>query len=77
MNARIHFANIAPDYCFVQPQSGYNELEWSKVKMTTSLGILHHTPLLILMQDVIIRTQIEAMGARPPSLAVTAPIASF
>ena len=29
------------------------------------------------MHDVIILTQIEAMGARPPSLAVAAPVASF
>ena len=29
------------------------------------------------MYDVIIRSQNEAMGARPPSLAVAAPIASF
>ena len=36
-----------------------------------------NTPLLILMHDVIILTQNEAMGARPPSLAVAAPIASF
>ena len=36
-----------------------------------------HTPLLILMHDVIILTQNEAMGARSPSLAVAAPIASF
>ena len=26
---------MAPDYYFVQPQFAYNELEWSKIKMTT------------------------------------------
>ena len=35
------------------------------------------TPLLMFMHDVIIRTQNEAKGERPPSLAVAAPIASF
>ena len=24
---------MAPDYYFFQPQLGYNELEWSKIKM--------------------------------------------
>ena len=37
----------------------------------------YYTPLLVLMHDVIILTQNEAMGALPPSLAVAAPIASF
>ena len=32
-NANIHCANMAPDYYFVQ--FGYNELEWSKIKMAT------------------------------------------
>ena len=36
-----------------------------------------YTPLLIFMHDVIILTQNEAMGARSPTLAVAAPIASF
>ena len=36
-----------------------------------------HKPLLIFMHDVIILTQNEAMGNRPPPLAVAAPIASF
>ena len=35
MNANIHCANVAPGYYFVQPQFGYNELEWSKIKMAT------------------------------------------
>ena len=35
MNANIHCTNMAPDYYFVQPQFGYNELEWSKIKMAT------------------------------------------
>ena len=26
---------VAPDYYFVQPQFGYSELEWSKIKMAT------------------------------------------
>ena len=39
--------------------------------------VYSYTPLLILMHDVIILTQNEAMGARSPSLAVVAPIASF
>ena len=30
INANTHCANMAPDYYFVQPQFGYNELEWSK-----------------------------------------------
>ena len=29
MHANIHCANMAPDYYLVQPQFGYNELEWS------------------------------------------------
>ena len=37
--------------------------------MTWLLETVDNTPLLILMHDVIILTQIEAMGARPPSLA--------
>ena len=37
----------------------------------------HNTPLLIFMHDVIILTQNEAIGARPPPLAVAAPMASF
>ena len=32
MHANIHCANMAPDYYFVQPQFGYDELEWSKIK---------------------------------------------
>ena len=36
-----------------------------------------YMPLLILMHDVIILIQNEAMGALPPSLAVAAPIALF
>ena len=35
MNANIHYANMEPDYYFVQPQFGYNELKWSKIKMAT------------------------------------------
>ena len=34
-DANIHCANMAPDYYFVQPQFGYNKLEWSKIKMNT------------------------------------------
>ena len=34
-NANIHCANMAPDYYFVQPQFGYNELKWSTIKMAT------------------------------------------
>ena len=37
---------------------------------------MNYTPLLILL-ILIILTQTEAMGARLPSLAVAAPIASF
>ena len=33
MNANIHCAYMAPDYYYIQPQFGYNELEWSKIKM--------------------------------------------
>ena len=35
--ANIHCANMATEYYFVQPQFGYNELEWSKIKMGTPL----------------------------------------
>ena len=35
LNANIHSTNRAPDYYSVQPQFGYNELEWSKIKMAT------------------------------------------
>ena len=35
MKANIHCANMAPDYYFVQPQFGYYELEWIKIKMAT------------------------------------------
>ena len=35
MNAKFQCANMAPDYYFVQSQFGYNELEWSKIKMAT------------------------------------------
>ena len=32
----IRCANMAPaDYYLVQPQLGYNELEWSQIKMAT------------------------------------------
>ena len=34
-NERCYSLPMAPDYYFVQPQFGYNELEWSKIKMTT------------------------------------------
>ena len=44
------------------------------VLATASYG---YTPLLILMHDVIIPSQNWAIGARSPSLAVAAPIASF
>ena len=33
MNANIHCVNMAPEYYFLQPQFGYNELEWIKIKM--------------------------------------------
>ena len=33
MNANIQCTNMAPDYYFVQPQFGYNDLEWIIVKM--------------------------------------------
>ena len=35
MNANIHCINMAPDYYFVQPQFGNNDMEWSKIKMAT------------------------------------------
>ena len=35
MNANVHCANMAPDYYFVHPQYGYNDFEWSKIKMAT------------------------------------------
>ena len=35
MNANIHCAKMAPDYYLVQPQFGYNEFDWSKIKMST------------------------------------------
>ena len=34
-NECLHSLRMAPDYYFVQPQFGYNELEWSKIKMAT------------------------------------------
>ena len=41
------------------------------------ITLASYTPLLIFMHDVIILTQNEAIGARPPPLAVAAPLASF
>ena len=35
MNTYIDCANMVPDYYFVQPQFGYNELKWSKINMAT------------------------------------------
>ena len=35
VTANIHCANMAPDYYFVQPQFGYNEFEFSKIKTAT------------------------------------------
>ena len=62
---------------FNPPTNNFEEKKQKKNQKCLHTDYSEYTLHLIFMHDIIILTQNEAMGARPPSLAVAAPITSF